>query len=348
MNDFVREKKINNIVDGDYRDLPDLLSSFQKGGKIALIFDDKIGKDIIENYYEALAEADFEVYKFAVTAGEICKSISEYSNMVNSLAAVNFGRKDSLVLIGGGSLGDMGGFVAASYLRGIRYIQVPSTLLAMVDSSIGAKTGINLDAGKNLLGAFYSPEFILRDMAFLKSLPEKYFWDGFAEVIKYAMLSSNIYDLIIDKSKLEKNLEAIIKSCADYKIGIVEVDCHEQNQRKLLNFGHTFAHAIERASGYKVSHGEAVAKGMAVMTRISAEENWCERKALDILMDLLCEYGYSVGIEFDADELLTYIRMDKKTDGESIDLVIPAASHRCEIKRLRIETFENIVRKYLK
>ena len=253
-----------------------------------------------------------------------------------------------IVVMGGGALCDLAGFVAASYLRGIDYVQIPSTLLAMVDSSIGGKTGINIDKGKNLIGAFHTPRLVFRDIKLLCSLDPAVFWDGFGEVIKYAMLSKAVYELASGKADTGLDLEAVISECARFKYEIIREDFEDRGLRKTLNFGHTLGHAIEKASKYEVSHGMAVVKGMALMFRISAGEGWCDESIEEAFLALIDEYDYDASIDCGVDELIKYVKADKKRSGDYIDIVIPCEMNECKIKRLLVTELASLIERYLR
>lgn len=223
-----------------------------------------------------LARAFGSIPRLTLNAGEKIKSLESFGRVLDFLAANKVNRQGLLWVVGGGVMGDLGGFAAASYLRGIQYVQVPTTLLAMVDSSVGGKTGINLSAGKNLVGAFHHPQAVHIAMDFLATLPAREFAAGMAEVIKYGLLGDAALFARLEKTVLtptHADLPAVIRRCCELKAGIVREDEHElaaEGGRALLNLGHTFGHAIEQVSGYTAYlHGEAVAVGLAGAARLS-------------------------------------------------------------------------------
>ena len=338
----------SNIKTGSIRDIGRELSSIKTGVKLVFICDSNIPKDAIHDCQSSMIEEGFDVAKMEIAGGESCKCLEEYQSIISFLADEGIGRDDMIVVMGGGALCDLAGFVAASYLRGIDYVQIPSTLLAMVDSSIGGKTGINIDEGKNLIGAFHNPGLVFRDVKLLRSLDPAVFWDGFGEVIKYAMLSKHVYELIAGKADEEVNLEKLISECADYKLSVTNEDFDDRGVRKLLNLGHSFGHAIEKASGYEISHGMAVVKGMALMFKISVGEGWCDEKVQGAFLSLIDEYGYDAIIEFGGEELIKYTKMDKKRSGDYIDIVIPYAMNKCKIKRISMYELTEIIERYLR
>lgn len=337
-----------NIKAGSIRDIGRELSTVKTRVKLAFIYDGNIPKEAVNDCQSSMLEAGFDVAKIEIAGGEGCKSIEKYQMLISFLIEEEISRDDMIVVMGGGALCDLAGFVAASYLRGIDYVQIPSTLLAMVDSSIGGKTGINIDKGKNLIGAFHTPRLVFRDIKLLRSLDPAVFWDGFGEVIKYAMLSKPVYELVAGQADADLDLEAVISECARFKYEIIMEDFEDRGIRKTLNFGHTLGHAIEKDSKYEVSHGMAVVKGMALMFRISAGEGWCDESIQEAFLALIEEYDYDHDIEFGADELIEYVKADKKRSGNSIDIVIPCEMNKCKIKRLLVTELTSLIERYLR
>ena len=337
-----------NIKAGSIRDIGRELSTVKTGVKLAFIYDGNIPEEAVNDCQSSMLEAGFDVAKIKIAGGEGCKNIEKYQMLISLLIEEEISRDDMIVAMGGGALCDLAGFVAASYLRGIDYVQIPSTLLAMVDSSIGGKTGINIDKGKNLIGAFHTPRLVFRDIKLLRSLDPAVFWDGFGEVIKYAMLSKSIYELVAGQADTGLDLEAIISECARFKYEIIMEDFEDRGLRKTLNFGHTLGHAIEKASKYEVSHGMAVVKGMALMFRISAGEGWCDESIQEAFLALIDEYDYDASIDCGVDELIEYVKADKKRSGDYIDIVIPCEMNKCKIKRLLVTELASLIERYLR
>ena len=229
--------------------------------------------------------------------------------------------------------GDLTGFAASTYLRGIGFIQIPTTLLAMVDSSVGGKTAIDLPAGKNLAGTFYQPWLVLCDPACLDSLPDEVFRDGCAEVIKYAVLGNAPFFDELKNTPPRTHLEHIIETCVRMKRDIVAQDEFDRGQRQLLNLGHTFGHGIEACSGFAVSHGSAVAIGMAMIVRSAAQLGLCTAGTRDAVLALLRQYGLPVDCAYPVEQMLGTILHDKKASGGSINLIVPTAVGSCEIRK---------------
>ena len=230
-------------------------------------------------------------------------------------------------------MGDLTGFAASTYLRGIGFIQIPTTLLAMVDSSVGGKTAIDLPAGKNLAGTFYQPWLVLCDPDCLDSLPDEVFRDGCAEVIKYAVLGNAPFFEELNRTPPRTHLEHIIETCVRMKRDIVAQDEFDRGQRQLLNLGHTFGHGIEACSGFAVSHGSAVAIGMAMIVRSAAQLGLCTAGTRDAVLALLRQYGLPVDCAYPVEQMLGTILHDKKASGGSINLIVPTAIGSCEIRK---------------
>lgn len=290
--------------------------------KAAIISDSTTNRLFSETVTASLEKSGFAVSEFTIPAGEESKSAENYVRLLNSLAEEKFSRSDLIVALGGGVVGDLSGFVAATYLRGISCVQIPTTLLSAVDSSVGGKTAINLDAGKNLAGAFFQPSRVICDTEIIRNLPDDIFADGMAEIIKYgAIRSEGILDLVRDGSK--KNLDKIICECVKIKRDIVANDEFDTGERQLLNLGHTPAHAIEKNSSFKVSHGSAVAIGMVLMARAAERLGLCDSGVSNELQ-ALCELCSLPTIcDFSATELAAVAMSDKKRFGDEITLVVP-------------------------
>ena len=263
-----------------------------------------------------------DVPTFAVSPGEPSKSLQRLGEIWDFLAHIRLDRQGTLVAFGGGVIGDLAGFSAASFLRGVAYFQVPTTLLAMVDSSIGGKTGINIAAGKNLVGAFYHPQEVLVDTALLESLPGAEFSAGMAEVVKYGLLGDlELFEKLEGLDRLHPrhpDLPAVIRRCCQIKARVVREDEREtsaEGGRALLNLGHTFGHAIEQVAGYGVYlHGEAVSIGMVAAAELSHRKGWVSQEDCDRVGKLLARYDLPVRLQaqLSAEDLLAAMKRDKK------------------------------------
>ena len=314
------------------------------GDTIVVVTDENVKPLYLDRYMQNLQSVGFDVYSFTIAPGEESKSGEVYLELLNYLAEIPLTRADALVALGGGVVGDLTGFAAATYLRGIKVIQVPTTVLAVVDSSIGGKTAINLPAGKNLAGAFHQPALIWRDVTMLESLPADTYLNGMAEVIKYGVLAdADLWSLLLNYANVQNSMPEIIDRCVSIKNRIVAEDEFDTGTRQLLNFGHTIGHAIERASDFAVSHGFAVAKGMAAIADISARQGWCSRECAQEIIQLLENYGFDLSIDYSMDELYNIMLSDKKRKGGVIDLVVPERIGKCVLKRLTTEELKGIL-----
>ena len=309
----------------------ELLREVSAPGMAAIVSDDTVYALYGERTVKALEKAGYRVHSFTFPAGEGSKNLSTYADVLHFLGEHRFSRSDVVVALGGGVIGDLAGFAAATWLRGIRLVQVPTTLLAMVDSSVGGKTAIDLPAGKNLAGTFYQPWLVLCDPDCLTTLPEDIFRDGCAEVIKYAVLGNAPFFDDLRAGSAHAQLEHIIKTCVTMKRDIVAQDEFDRGQRQLLNLGHTFGHGIEACSGFAVSHGSAVAIGMAMMVRAAAAFGLCTEKTRDTVVDILRQYDLPVDCAFRAEGMFPTILHDKKAAGDTINLIVPTAVGQCRI-----------------
>ncbi len=291
----------------------------------------------------SLSSAGLDVYDFVFPAGERSKNLATYGAVLDFLAANHFDRTDFAVALGGGVTGDLTGFAAATYKRGMAFIQLPTSLLAMVDSSVGGKTGVDLSAGKNLVGAFHQPCAVFCDMAFLSTLPEVWRMDGMGEVLKYAVLGdANLFSKL-EKAPLSPIGECAIAGCIGMKRDIVEKDEREGGVRKLLNLGHTFAHAIELLSGYAVSHGRAVATGLAMSSRAAAKMGVLSAADCVRIESLVSAMGYEAHVRFSVDGMADAMLSDKKVSGDAIDLVLPQEIGRCFVRRTPLSDIGKVV-----
>ena len=258
--------------------------------------------------------------------------------------AVHNKEPDCVAALGGGVTGDMAGFAAAVYLRGIRYVQLPTTLLAAVDSSVGGKTAVDLTAGKNLAGAFCQPAAVICDTDCLKTLPPDVFADGAAEAVKTGVLSDEALFALFEDGTLTADPGEVIARCVAYKAGVVERDEKEQGERKLLNLGHTVGHAIEKCSGYVIPHGHAVAAGLAVIARAAEALGWTEESLAARITACLSKNGLPTGTDYSAEALAEAALSDKKRAGGDITLVVPRKIGHCELRKVPVADLLPIIR----
>ena len=270
-----------------------------------------------------------------------------YLNILNFLAENKLTRTDILIALGGGVVGDLSGFCAATYLRGIRYIQVPTSLLAMVDSSVGGKTAIDLPAGKNLVGAFYQPNLVLCDIDLLNTLPVELFRDGCAEIIKYGILHDKALFEHLSQKKMEFDRKYVIARCVEIKRDVVCQDEFDTGARQKLNLGHTVGHGIEKQSNYQISHGRAVAAGTAIIARAAAADGYCDNATTLSICNLIKDFGLPTGTEASAEVLLDSMLSDKKRSGDNINLIIPRTIGNCDIVRTPIDQMKTFIEKGL-
>ncbi len=288
----------------------------------------------------SLTRAGFSVRSFTFAPGEESKTVATLARILDALAAVPCTRSDLVVALGGGVAGDMAGFAAAVYLRGIEFIQVPTTLLAAVDASVGGKTAVNLSAGKNLAGAFWQPSLVLCDCDVFQTLPAPVFADGMAEAVKAGMIAdAQLLDMLEDGAQ---PLPALVARCVQIKRGLVAADERDVGDRQLLNFGHTAAHAIERATDFQVSHGSAVAIGMVMMARAAWRLGVSEEDCAPRLAALLQKLGLPTRTDLPASVLAEAALRDKKRSGAEITLVLPIRRGRCILHRARVEELMHI------
>ncbi|MBR0374037.1 MAG: 3-dehydroquinate synthase [Mogibacterium sp.] len=319
----------------------------QDGGKVAVITDSNVAPLYLETCLRSLREAGFAASGFVVPAGEASKSGGTYLALLNKLAAAGLTRSDGVAALGGGVVGDLAGFAAATYMRGIKLYQIPTTLLAMVDSSIGGKTGIDLAEGKNLAGAFHMPELILRDPSVLATLPEEVFREGMAEVVKYGVICDEALFAAVERAAAERNLagaaEGFIETCAAIKERYVEADPLDRGVRNELNFGHTVGHALEQLSGYELPHGFAVAAGMDCMAQLSAQQGWCSAETYDRLHALLTGMGYDTAVHYDRQAVAEAILADKKRSDDTIRLVTLDRIGACTVREIRVAELQRLL-----
>lgn len=315
-----------------------------KASRIAIISDTNVWSLYGAVAVESLQGAGFnEPAIYCFPAGEESKNGSTYLAILEFLAQNHLTRSDCLIALGGGVTGDMAGFVAATYLRGIDYIQVPTTLLAAVDSSVGGKTAIDLPAGKNLAGAFYQPKLVLCDLDTLNTLPEHVFRDGCAEVIKYGVLYDSELFRHLAEFGLNFHREDVISRCIELKRDVVAADEYDLGPRQKLNFGHTIGHGVEANSGYTVSHGQAVAIGMAVVTRTAVKRNLCPESVAKELMDVLEKFALPTSTQYGAKSIYTCALSDKKRSGDTVNLVVPRAIGTCILLPTAVEALEGFI-----
>lgn len=305
--------------------------------KVCIVSDSNVWPIYGGTVQVSLESSGIDVISYVFPAGEASKNGVTFLSLLNFLAENKLARNDLLVALGGGVVGDLTGFAAASYLRGIRFVQVPTTLLAAVDSSVGGKTAIDLPAGKNLAGAFWQPSLVLCDIDTLNTLPTEIFQDGCAEVIKYGILYDPALFQHLEDHGLQFDREQIIARCVELKRDVVMEDEFDTGARMKLNLGHTIGHGVEAKSSFCVSHGKAVAIGTAIVAKAS------HCRDLNRILAVLERFGLPTETVYSAEELYTYTLSDKKRTGSSISLIVPEAIGLCHIVPTPVEQLKSFI-----
>lgn len=300
-----------------------LVKNVSDAEKITVITDTNVEKYYAESVVSSLKNSGFDTSLFVYEAGEKSKNLSTIEKMFSHMADFHMSRKDIVVALGGGVCGDMAGFAAASYMRGIDFVQIPTSLLAQVDSSVGGKTGVDIAQGKNLVGAFHQPVLVIIDPDTLSTLPEYYINDGMAEVIKYGCIKDcGLFKTLEEKNALEI-IDDVIESCVSIKRDVVNRDEKESGERMLLNFGHTLGHSLEKIYNFEgLSHGQAVAIGMVMITEASEKAGLTEKGTLEKIISLCKKYNLPVSDNADVNEIINYCASDKKAGGGNVNLVL--------------------------
>lgn len=312
--------------------------------KAAIVTDSTVVHLYEETVRKSLTEAGFSVCTFVFPAGEASKNIHTLSHLLEFLAKEEMTRTDLIVALGGGVTGDLAGFGAAVYLRGIPFVQIPTTFLAAIDSSVGGKTAVDLEAGKNLAGAFYQPKLVLCDTDVLQTLLEVVFADGIAEALKYGVLGDDALFEKIARGDFRQDLEEIIETCVSMKRDVVEEDEFDTGKRQLLNLGHTFGHAIEQKSHFQMTHGHAVAIGMHLIAKAAEAKGIAEKGTAAAIAKALEQNQLPKETEFSPAEVAEGTLRDKKRRGGTISFVFPKKIGACEIVKIPVEEVEALAR----
>ena len=298
---------------------------------IAILSDDKVFPLYGKTVTDSLQAAGFRTVAHVIPNGEQSKTLDNVTAFIECMVKAQVTRTDMVLALGGGVVGDMAGFAAAIYLRGIPYIQVPTTLLAAVDSSVGGKTAVDISAGKNLVGAFHQPALVYLDTDTLNTLDPAVLRDGFAEVIKYGIiLDGNLFDAVAVPDSFD--LTKVIARCIEIKRDVVEQDEFDKGLRGLLNFGHTFGHAIEKLSGFTITHGSAVARGMIIAAKVARIYGFTDYT--EVITKVVKDYCFETNCPYSADELYSVLLSDKKRSGADITLVLPKEIGACTLEKM--------------
>lgn len=310
--------------------------------KAVIVTDSNVAPLWLGKAKQSLEDAGIETFTYIFPAGEESKNKETLFELLEFMAENKLTRSDFAVALGGGVTGDMTGLAASLYLRGIPFVQVPTTLLAAVDSSVGGKTAVNLTAGKNLMGAFYQPSLVLCDTDTLGTLSAEIFADGMAEVIKYGVIfDKELFDTV-KGGNISDKLERIIARCVELKRDVVAKDEFDKGERQLLNFGHTMAHSIEKCSNFEISHGSAVAIGMVIAAKAGDALGWSDDDCTDEIINANKNNSLPCECSFSPDELAQAALSDKKRAGDSIAFVAPRKIGECYLKKVSVDVLYKI------
>jgi len=324
------------IDDGHLKKIGADLSERRVGDTYCIIADDRVAELYGDKLLDSLADAGIKSELLQFPRGEASKTLQTISELASRLAGKGLGRKDGLIALGGGVTGDITGFLAAIYMRGIPFVQVPTSLLAQVDSSVGGKTGVDIPEGKNLVGAFYQPKAVYIDSGVLTTLPHEEMLSGMAEVIKYGIIRDHQFLCFLEDNKQKildhhpEILGKMIHTCCRIKAEVVEADERESDLRRILNFGHTIGHAVEAASNFAILHGNAVAIGMVAAARISVAKGVLTDSEADWICSIIRKFGLPTEVpkELDRKAIKKYLSTDKKSVGGRIFYVLPTSIDR--------------------
>ena len=332
-----------HIGSGIISELGHMLRSVCNASKVALVSDSNVFPLYGDIAVDNLTRAGLGVSPFVFPAGEESKNGAVYLELLNFLAEQHITRSDCLVALGGGVVGDLTGFAAATYLRGVSFVQVPTTLLAAVDSSVGGKTAIDLPAGKNLAGAFLQPDMVLCDTDTLNTLPADVFRDGCAEVIKYGILYGPVLFEQLRRDGIHFHRESVIARCVELKRNVVVEDEFDTGARMKLNLGHTIGHGVEAQSDFSISHGQAVAIGMCIVARAAATHKYCTSHCCERILEVVARFGLPSSTDYNAEQLHRSALSDKKRAGGLVNLIIPQNIGNCAIIPMEIEKLKSFI-----
>ncbi|MBQ5390115.1 MAG: 3-dehydroquinate synthase [Clostridia bacterium] len=309
------------------------IAALSRAKRVMIVSDDIVFPLYGERVSKSLTDAGFTVSSFVFANGEERKRLSTIEALLEQMAAEHFSRSDLIVALGGGVVGDMAGFAASIFLRGIAYVQIPTTLLAAVDSSVGGKTAVDLSRGKNLCGAFHQPLLVLCDTDTLQTLKPIHIEDGLAEMLKYGVIcDAELFDKV--KNYKNNDMEALIARCVEIKRDVVSGDEFDRGRRQLLNLGHTIGHAVEAASNFTLTHGHGVAIGLAIIARAAEKKGMAKAGMAKEIEDALIACDLPTATDYDTELLSELTLSDKKTDGDHINLILPLEIGNTVIHRL--------------
>lgn len=322
-----------------------------KAESILIVADSNVDAIYGQKVFDSIKGAGFNTAKFVFEAGEQSKNTDTVGKIYEAMNEIGLTRTDAVVTLGGGVAGDMAGFAAATFLRGIRFVQIPTSLLAQVDASVGGKTGVDLSVGKNLVGAFHQPSMVIDDIDTLETLKDETFTEGMAEVIKYAMITDpEFYDMLYEHKDMNIRedpdfLVDMVERCVQNKVDVITEDEFDNGRRQLLNFGHTIGHVIECRSNYTVAHGVAVAKGMGIIARSCKAAGICSAEDCSKLEELCVSYGLPVDDAITAEDAASGAMHDKKKRGGEISLIVMPTIGGAVIKKMNIDELKTFIEK---
>lgn len=332
------------------REVGAICAHVTKGRTAAVISDSNVAPLYAGTVMRSLEDAGFDAILLTFEAGERNKRFSTLETLLEGLAQAQLSRDDLVVALGGGVTGDTAGLAASLYLRGIRVVQVPTSLLAMVDSSVGGKTAVDLSYGKNLAGAFFQPSAVIADIDCLASLNHDLFTDSCGEVIKHGVLADpDLFDELgshpINAANFDPNeLVRIVARNVEIKRDVVNADETERGLRQTLNLGHTLGHAIEAASDYQLGHGSSVAAGLCCIARAATAKGWCSQETASRIAQTTAAYGLPTDTTVDHKTILGYAVHDKKRHAGTVNVIVPLAIGQVEIRTLGIDELEELIR----
>ena len=318
----------------------------KKNSKVAIITDETVGALYATQVQESFIHHGYDVCRYAFPAGEASKTPGTLLHILNFLAENQITRKDMLLALGGGVVGDITGFAAATYLRGMPYIQLPTTLLAAIDSSVGGKTAVNLPAGKNLMGAFYQPALVVCDTDTFATLPANILADGMAEAVKYGVLASESVFALCGKGPkhiAQTEINRLVETCVTIKADVVAQDEKDTGVRQCLNLGHTIGHAIERCSNYAISHGAAIGIGLYLMSIAAVQLDGADAALPGQIKTVLQTWNLPIAIDYSVQALYDAALHDKKRAGAHITIVVPLGVGRYTLKEIPVESLSTYI-----
>lgn len=331
----------NNII----QNIGEEVKKVSKSNQLLLVSDDIVYSFYGKKVKESLEKNGFIVYEYVFKNGELSKNTNTLVELLNFAALKHLCRSDTFIALGGGVVGDLTGFAASCYMRGVNYVQIPTTLLACVDSSVGGKTAVNLEQGKNMCGAFYQPSLVLCDTDTLKTLPKEIFNAGMAEVIKYAIIrDEKLFNILQNSQNIDDlDLADIIKTCVTIKAEVVKEDEQDNSVRQILNYGHTFGHAVEAQSAYKLSHGFCVAIGTAIISKAMYNLGLATKENYEKIIALLIKYELPTTSEYSKQQIFDKALLDKKIKNDEITIVISSKIGSCSLKTIKQKDLLNYI-----